>query len=204
MLAKIAVVEAAAAKNQKSKNDILNLAVPLFARGGYTGVSMRQIAEEVGLNAASLYHHFPDKQTLYIEAVKQAFLASELDLSKILKMKVAPRKRLSLLIKSLCKYFQDRPDLRRLMQRELLDGDETRLQLMVTYIFRSSFEAVTSLSKELSSELDPHLLAISIFALTSYHYQTAVIRAYLPGFKPNHNNPAILADHIVRLLLNSL
>ncbi len=34
---------------------------------------MRQIARAVGIKATSLYHHFPDKQTLYIEALAQAF-----------------------------------------------------------------------------------------------------------------------------------
>ncbi|AXC50121.1 TetR/AcrR family transcriptional regulator [Paracoccus suum] len=39
-------------------------ALRLFARHGYDGVSMRQIAAEVGLQAGALYGHVPDKQAL--------------------------------------------------------------------------------------------------------------------------------------------
>jgi AcrR family transcriptional regulator len=35
-------------ENPKNKKDILKLAIPLFARGGYSGVSMRQIAKKLG------------------------------------------------------------------------------------------------------------------------------------------------------------
>ena len=57
----------------KSKTDILDLAIPLFAKSGYAGVSMRDIANVVGIKAASLYHHFPDKQSLYLQAMARAF-----------------------------------------------------------------------------------------------------------------------------------
>lgn len=39
-------------------------ALRLFARHGYDGVTMRQIAAEVGLQAGALYGHVPDKQAL--------------------------------------------------------------------------------------------------------------------------------------------
>ena len=191
-------------ENPKSKQDILKLAIPLFAKRGFAGVSMRQIAKAVGLNVASLYYHFPDKQTLYIEAVKQAFSISELDLSNILKMKYSPHKRLRLFVERLCRYFKEQPDLSALMQREMLDGDETRLQLLATHIFKNFFKEVTSLSKELSSQLNPNMLAISILALIVHHYQTIPIRKYLPGVKPTHSDPDVLAEHVISLLLNGL
>lgn len=191
-------------ENPKNKKDILKLAIPLFARGGYNGVSMRQIAKKVGINAASLYYHFPDKQTLYIEAVKQAFLTKELDLSKTLTIKASAHKKLHIFIERLCRFFKDEPDFRALVQREMLDGDEARLQLLATHIFKNFFETVTSLSKELSPDRDPHLLAVSIFALVAYHYQTASIRLYLPGAKPDHNDPEVVSKHVTSLLLQGI
>jgi AcrR family transcriptional regulator len=64
---------------------ILNKAIPLFASSGYAGVSMRDIANEVGMSGAALYHHYPDKQSLYVAAMGHAFtdkaagIASALD-----------------------------------------------------------------------------------------------------------------------------
>uniref|UniRef100_UPI003452EAA2 TetR/AcrR family transcriptional regulator n=1 Tax=uncultured Acinetobacter sp. TaxID=165433 RepID=UPI003452EAA2 len=39
---------------------ILNCSIVLFARSGFHGVSMRQVAEAVGVTVAALYYHFKD------------------------------------------------------------------------------------------------------------------------------------------------
>src|SRR5512137_821821 len=43
--------------------------VELFSRFGYHGTSMRALATEVGLEAASIYHHFPSKQDILADIV---------------------------------------------------------------------------------------------------------------------------------------
>lgn len=47
-------------------------ATVLFAAKGYSAVSMRDIAEEVGIQAASLYNHFPSKEELWREVLTHA------------------------------------------------------------------------------------------------------------------------------------
>lgn len=46
-------------------DQIIDAARRLFARHGYRGTSLNMIAAEVGVSKAALYHHFPDKETLY-------------------------------------------------------------------------------------------------------------------------------------------
>lgn len=53
---------------------ILNEAEKLFIRLGYHGLSMRQIAEAVGVSKAALYYHFQDKEQLFL-AMLEANLA---------------------------------------------------------------------------------------------------------------------------------
>src|SRR3989475_12693073 len=62
---------AAPAPDPTSTRDaILDAAERCFADRGFAGVSMREIAAEVGLrNQASLYHHFADKRALYEAAL---------------------------------------------------------------------------------------------------------------------------------------
>ena len=44
-------------------------ALELFSRDGYDAVSMRQIAEELGVTKAALYHHFTSKEEIARELV---------------------------------------------------------------------------------------------------------------------------------------
>jgi AcrR family transcriptional regulator len=45
---------------------ILERAAALFARGGYPGTSMNQVAEACGLSKATLYHYYRDKYELLV------------------------------------------------------------------------------------------------------------------------------------------
>jgi AcrR family transcriptional regulator len=45
---------------------ILEEATRLFVASGYAGISMREIAEAVGVSKAGLYYHFRDKEALFM------------------------------------------------------------------------------------------------------------------------------------------
>lgn len=45
---------------------IVDVARSLFVEHGYHGVSMRQIAEAVGISKAGVYYHFADKESLFV------------------------------------------------------------------------------------------------------------------------------------------
>jgi outer membrane protein TolC len=53
------------------KREIAKVAMHLFARHGYAATSMREIAEAAHLTKAALYHHYPDKDTLYRESMAE-------------------------------------------------------------------------------------------------------------------------------------
>jgi TetR/AcrR family transcriptional regulator, cholesterol catabolism regulator len=53
-----------AAESGGMRQRIYEAAIDLFAEKGFHGTSMRDLAAVVGIEAASLYHHFPSKQDL--------------------------------------------------------------------------------------------------------------------------------------------
>ncbi len=52
-------------KSERSRALILEAALQLFSKQGYRGTSIREIAEAAGLSTGNVYHHFPDKETLF-------------------------------------------------------------------------------------------------------------------------------------------
>lgn len=54
-----------------SKDRILDVATRIAQAHGYGGLNLRTLAEEVGIKAASLYHHFPSKADLATAVAKR-------------------------------------------------------------------------------------------------------------------------------------
>lgn len=46
---------------------VLDAAAPIFSERGYHGASMEDVAAKVGITAAALYRHFPNKYALFVE-----------------------------------------------------------------------------------------------------------------------------------------
>ena len=61
-------------KGLETTRQILDIAAGLFARNGYDGVSLREIARKVGIQESSLYNHFKSKgeilETLFDEFIR--------------------------------------------------------------------------------------------------------------------------------------
>ncbi|MGC9523173.1 MAG: TetR/AcrR family transcriptional regulator [Anaerolineae bacterium] len=55
------------------RQDILEQAVGLFLDQGYAGTSMADVARAIGIQKASLYHHFPSKEALFIACVSDGY-----------------------------------------------------------------------------------------------------------------------------------
>jgi len=187
---------------QITKADILGLTIPLFAKYGYDKVSMRQIAEAVGIKAASLYHHFPDKQGLYMEALAQTFSKHADFMNESFTLQASAEQRLRQLIQQLCTLVNEDTDFSRLIQREIMDGDEKRLQFLADHVFGDFFHDMNELCLELAPDQDPHLMTVSILGLVVYHYQISSIRSFLPGFQDSHNDSEVVANHVFTLLKN--
>jgi len=187
-----------------TRTRILQEAVSLFANAGYNGVSMRDIARGVGTSAAALYHHFPDKETLYQEALSYAVAEKTSKLLTPLSTPLPPEVRLKGYIKALVNLFGQDPDFRRLLHREMLDGDKSRLKLLAADIFAKPVNAITELLADIAPGLDPHILLLTISGTVIQHYESAPMRRFYPDRKPEHDDPDYLIDHLSHLLLHGI
>jgi len=65
---------------------VLVAAEHCFMERGYAAVTLRDIASEVGIKHASLYHHFPGgKEELFVEVVERSLAAHRSGLSRVIR-----------------------------------------------------------------------------------------------------------------------
>lgn len=62
---------------RESREQILDVALDLFSRQGYRGTTMREIAERCGRSTGIVYHHFPDKESLFTTLLDRYWEALE-------------------------------------------------------------------------------------------------------------------------------
>ena len=53
------------AKSERSRRQVLDAALRLFSHQGYRGTSVREIADEASVSIGNVYHHFPDKESIF-------------------------------------------------------------------------------------------------------------------------------------------
>lgn len=102
---------------------LLAVASAEFARRGFEGARLADIAEEAGIRRPSLLYHYPSKQDLYSAVIHSVF--SELGRAlegALVKTQTGFVERFDELVKRCVAFFDDRPDIARLILRELLDG----------------------------------------------------------------------------------
>ncbi|MCA8921513.1 MAG: TetR/AcrR family transcriptional regulator [Planctomycetes bacterium] len=95
----------------------------VFARVGFAGATLGEIAREVGIRRPSLLHHFATKDALYREVVAGAFGELGAALGAALEHEGDTRARLEALARAFGGFVEAQPEVARLVLREVLaDG----------------------------------------------------------------------------------
>ncbi|MFP7492798.1 helix-turn-helix domain-containing protein [Terribacillus saccharophilus] len=69
---------------EQTLRTIIATAERLFMTHGYRAISTRRIAEECGITQPALYHHFPNKQAIYLEVVRLIMSETEEAMTHVL------------------------------------------------------------------------------------------------------------------------
>jgi TetR/AcrR family transcriptional regulator len=98
---------------------ILQHAAHLFARRGYVGTSMNQVADAAGLSKASLYHYYKDKYALLVQIAdghvsRLATLVSEVEAEGL-----TPDARVRQLIMRIIEEYADAQDAHRVLTEDV-------------------------------------------------------------------------------------
>jgi AcrR family transcriptional regulator len=72
-------------ENRSVRAKILAAAVQLFAEYGYHAATMREIAQIAGIQAASIYYHYPSKQALLVEIMESHMRQLNANLERLIR-----------------------------------------------------------------------------------------------------------------------
>jgi len=173
-----------------SRDKILDAAEDLFARRGFAGIGMREVADAAGLGKSSLFHHFRSKAELYAAVVGRILDHLDEQLTVALAAGGDPLVRFDRWLDTLIDNFGKRPTYARLLLRSLFEDDELtgageeeqhadrtikRIFAMIGHLLREGMEAGVFRLASI-----PHTLQ-SIAGLTVYHFASGEFGEELVG-----------------------
>jgi AcrR family transcriptional regulator len=106
-----------------SREKILDVAEALFARRGFAGVGLREVADQVGLGKSSLFHHFRSKVQLYLEVLLRVLGRIDERMRPALAAPGPPIERLDRGLDALIDALAEHPASARLLLRGLVEDE---------------------------------------------------------------------------------
>ena len=107
-----------------SRDRILDAAEDLFARRGFAGIGMREVADIAGLGKSSLFHHFKSKAELYAAVAGRILDLLDRRTTAALAAGGDPLARFDRWLDALMDTFAEHPTSARLLLRSLFEDDE--------------------------------------------------------------------------------
>jgi len=112
------------AASPSSREKILEVAEAHFARRGFSGVGLRELAQAAGLGKSSLFHHFAGKSQLYFEVLERVLARIQVRLAAALARPGAPLARLEGWVDALVDALAEHPASARLLLRGLVEDED--------------------------------------------------------------------------------
>jgi AcrR family transcriptional regulator len=101
------------------RQSILEEATCLFVSRGYHGISMREIAEAVGMSKAGLYYHFEDKEALFLAILTASLERIESLIQAARREGTTTRDQISRMMRAIFEQSPDRRAIIRLASQEM-------------------------------------------------------------------------------------
>jgi AcrR family transcriptional regulator len=174
-------------RGAETAEQILDAAETCFARRGYAGTSLRDVADIVGIRIPSLYNHFPNKESLYA-AVLERGMAPLLDALATAIEDDTTLDHPGVFVGEIMALLGERPDLPRLVQYELLAGGEHLGPILENWLRPVVAQGLAMLESSAASDRWrpdqlPSLL-MAYFNIAAGYFTTAPIVEHVLGTSP--------------------
>src|SRR6185369_4556973 len=161
--------------NPDMRGTLLDLAKDLFARRGYIGASLRDLAEVAGVTAAAVYYHFAKKEDLLREIIFDGLQELSEKVVGALAGECAPEQRLEALVRAHLRYNVEYPRESRIIIEESRFLNEVDLaatrekQMAVLNAYRACIRQIMASGR--LGEVDPSLVTFGITSVIGGWYR---------------------------------
>lgn len=182
--------------SEEKREIILQAATRAFAQKGFAAVGIREIAREAGLNSATLYHYFENKEAIYATVLERTFDQLIAILHDLSLLEMEPQQLLRVAIDRYIEFIKDHRDILKILVHEL--NLETDIVADVSSKFYNKFFTVAqemlAARREDKNvrEIDPKHLLISGIGLCVIYFIIAPLFDQMEG--KDQLSPEMLAQ----------
>lgn len=148
-----------------SRQRILEISTKLFAKHGFDGVTMRNIAAASEITLPSIYHHFGNKEELFKAVETEMYTTHAKSLLEQLQADLSAEERLRNFVHVMFEHLESNQDYLKLLQRNLVDGWEENQAFLVDLSLQNVMDELKTLLNQYSDGIGDGITPIAIFSL---------------------------------------
>lgn len=152
---------------------ILGHAAALFARSGYPGTSMNEVAQACGLSKPTIYHYFRDKYALLVDITDGHMTRLQALVDEVQGLDLAPEPRLRMLIERFVQEYAHARHAHRVLTEDvrfLQDGDRERVLGKERAVVEAFARAVAQLRPDAGGAGLSKALAMLLFGMMNWMF----------------------------------
>ena len=142
---------------EDSRSKILKSSAKLFVQNGYDGTSVRQIAQDAGVNVAMISYYFKSKEGVLIDLITETAKKLREKKEKIERLDLEPRERVTKLFLAITDHFVDHDLVGYVFGTELSLNRNKNIVDLILPIVQENHDYVYKCIKDCKPDIDETL-----------------------------------------------
>jgi TetR/AcrR family transcriptional regulator len=196
---------------EASRRRLLDAAEREFARCGFAGARLRDVADAAGVQPALIHHYFEDKQGLYRAVLERGLLQTTEMSSEILAERTDADGLVRGFVDMLVEFHAAHENLLAILRHEAISGGAVAGPLLVERAL-PLIDAVAGVIEdrqragEIRADIDAREIILAVMSMAIYPFaDAAMLRPVLPGCAPRGGDPLEQRKQaIVKMLLGGI
>lgn len=194
------------ASHRKRRGDtadrILEVATECFAKNGFEGTNLREIADKVGIREPSIYRHYKNKEDLYRQVLYRGLAPVADALLALTQRKFDPRELVDVPGQMLMLHAEN-PHVASLVQQAVsMPADRIENELLEQWLDRllqTGKEALMKAGYESGDEIEISLRILNLFNLVIGYFTNGSLLQRLCGMQPDDPEMLKRQERVLRV-----